>query len=694
MSHDVIHLLNSLKEYYKQITTHELLFNTQTNTQTTPNSIVISVSTRSQTRASKQAFDDLKKLITSNAQSYYEYLILFFRNSLDYVTNYIIIPTQISFQINDAQIDHYFSFTTQIIERIDVDKYKQLEQSGILANTRHDLQMYPVLNWMYDILEKLSLQFSTYFLAVCYYDIVSKEHDIKLALASLLLAIKLEEVKYHKFEEFDLDIPNDEIMKLEKDVYDTLNQRLILPTSYLFYRSMLAHLRTFSGNLMIVSDKASDYTKFILLTTLYHERINDFLPSLIAISAIYLGQYLTDNPIWYDEYKYASGYTKFEIFTGAAHLSDMLDHVLKQHLPYVTQFVTFFKLRAIKKFEYPSQIELTARPIAKPLHTNDQIIDLKNIQLGDRLGGGKYGVVYRVAYNNQQYAAKIAYCSLSTYGLDKDMLKEIAILKFIQDDKYPYVVNLISALYNLEENPEKNLDPNCYGFLMPLMQTSLFDYIRNLGKQQTAVLSQDSEQLIQFLTQPIKQINATHKIDPMLIKKWSHQLLGAINYLHKRGIMHRDLKSENVLIKDNNIKLGDFGFSRSMVSYPWNYTQPIVTLWYRPPELLINYSIYGFKVDLWSYGCVVAEMIKLQVLFQYGSELDMLSGITHFLGTQKMRELPGLENYLNVDLPATDFATYFETSDVHFLALMTNLLQPNPNARYDSDQALKSPWFI
>lgn len=100
----------------------------------------------------------------------------------------------------------------------------------------------------------------------------------------------------------------------------------------------------------------------------------------------------------------------------------------------------------------------------------------------------------------------------------------------------------------------------------------------------------------------------------LLLQSYLYQLLKAISFCHLRCILHRDLKPQNLLIdREGHIKLADFGLAR-MIGVPVRtYTHEVVTLWYRAPEVLLGTKLYTCALDIWSLGCIFAEMVRIKL---------------------------------------------------------------------------------
>ena len=189
------------------------------------------------------------------------------------------------------------------------------------------------------------------------------------------------------------------------------------------------------------------------------------------------------------------------------------------------------------------------------------------------------------------------------------------------------------------------------------------------------------------------------KLSPKEIKSYLYQLLKGVECMHKHKIIHRDLKPGNLLItKDNVLKIADFGLARGCALPIRNFTNNVVTLYYRPPDVLLGSTDYTTDIDIWSIGCIFAEMVLLNPLFKT-SEVNMVNQIFHFLGTPTEETYPKLEF-----LPLWDGEKYKfrwgiglreklkELDDVGFDLIM-KFLQIDPDKRISAEEALKHSYF-
>lgn len=138
------------------------------------------------------------------------------------------------------------------------------------------------------------------------------------------------------------------------------------------------------------------------------------------------------------------------------------------------------------------------------------------------------------------------------------------------------------------------------------------------------------------------------------VKTLMYQLLSGVNHLHDNWIIHRDLKTSNLLLSNKGIlKIGDFGLAREYGSPLKGYTPVVVTLWYRSPELLLGIKEYSTPIDIWSVGAIFGELLLMKPLFPGKSELDQLNCIFKDLGTPNKDIWPEYES-----LPFTKKMTF------------------------------------
>lgn len=188
-------------------------------------------------------------------------------------------------------------------------------------------------------------------------------------------------------------------------------------------------------------------------------------------------------------------------------------------------------------------------------------------------------------------------------------------------------------------------------------------------------------------------------LHPDIIKPFMKQLLLGIDFCHKNRVLHRDLKPQNLLINSRGaLKLGDFGLARAFGIPVNTFSNEVVTLWYRAPDVLLGSRTYNTSIDIWSAGCIMAEMYTGRPLFPGTTNEDQITRIFRIMGTPTERTWPGITQLQDYKPTFSMYATQdlrqiLPMIDADGIDLLQKMLQLRPELRISAEQALQHRWF-
>ncbi|XP_008318355.1 cyclin-dependent kinase 4 [Cynoglossus semilaevis] len=280
------------------------------------------------------------------------------------------------------------------------------------------------------------------------------------------------------------------------------------------------------------------------------------------------------------------------------------------------------------------------------------------------IGGGAYGTVYKArdTESGQFVALKSVRVQTDKNGLPISTVREVALLKRLEQFDHPNVVRLMDVCATKRSDQETKV-------------TLVFEHV-----------DQDLKTYLERAPAP--------GLSSECIKDLMRQLLCGLAFLHSNRVMHRDLKPENILVtSQGQVKLADFGLAR-IFSCHMALTPVVVTLWYRPPEVLLQ-SSYATPVDIWSTGCIFAEMFRRKPLFCGESEVDQLGKIFELIGLPPEDEWPSVtlsrKNFpLLTPRPIKEFVSGISEKGAQ---LLLSMLTFDPSKRISSLNALEHPYF-
>jgi cyclin-dependent kinase len=291
----------------------------------------------------------------------------------------------------------------------------------------------------------------------------------------------------------------------------------------------------------------------------------------------------------------------------------------------------------------------------------------------EKVGEGQYGVVYKAKDKQSDAIVALKRIALESEdeGIPCTAIREISLLKELRHDN---VVRLHDVVHS-----DRKL-------------TLVFEF-----------LDMDLQKYMEA---------AGGVLDAATVQHFMRQLLLGIEYCHYRMVLHRDLKPQNLLIsRDRVLKLADFGLGRAFEIPVHRMTHDVVTLWYRPPDVLLGSTKYGPNVDMWSVGCIFAEMACGKPLFSGRTDVQQLVKIFSVLGYPtaadwpSMMDCPNVANMLQAEeCQAMERSLYRlrETLDAKGgsailgekgVDLLAGLLRYEPSARLSASKALEHPYF-
>ncbi|KAF5182666.1 kinase domain [Thalictrum thalictroides] len=297
---------------------------------------------------------------------------------------------------------------------------------------------------------------------------------------------------------------------------------------------------------------------------------------------------------------------------------------------------------------------------------------MENYEKLEKVGEGTYGKVYKAKdkTTGQLVALKKTRLEMDEEGVPPTALREVALLQMLSQSLY--LVRLLSVEH---VDNKKNGKPLLY-LVFEYLDTDLKKFIDSHRKS----------------TPP-------SSLPPTLIQSFLYQLCKGVAHCHSHSALHRDLKPQNLLVdKDKGLlKIADLGLGRAFTVPLKSYTHEIVTLWYRAPEVLLGTTHYSTAVDMWSVGCIFAEMVRRQALFPGDSELQQLLHIFRLLGTPTEDQWPGVSSLRDwheyPQWKPQNLARAVPNLEPEGVDLLSKMLQYDPANRISAKAALDHPYF-
>ncbi|ODQ77200.1 hypothetical protein BABINDRAFT_42140 [Babjeviella inositovora NRRL Y-12698] len=303
----------------------------------------------------------------------------------------------------------------------------------------------------------------------------------------------------------------------------------------------------------------------------------------------------------------------------------------------------------------------------------DFIVD-KRFQITKELGHGAYGVVCSAKFDDAGEEKSIAIKKITNIFskkiLTKRAIRELKLLGHFRGHKN------ITCLYDLDITPDAEGNFNEAYLYEELMECDMHQIIRS-GQTLT-----DSH-----------------------YQSFIYQILCGLKYIHSADVLHRDLKPGNLLVNaDCELKICDFGLARGFSSDPATnngfLTEYVATRWYRAPEIMLSFQSYTKAIDIWSVGCILAELLGGKPIFRGKDYVDQLNQILYIVGTPDETTLQRIgskraQEYVRSlpFMPKVPFSQLYPNANPDGLDLLEKMLTLDPSQRITAEEALEHPYL-
>ncbi|XP_058605984.1 MAPK/MAK/MRK overlapping kinase-like isoform X2 [Onychostoma macrolepis] len=307
---------------------------------------------------------------------------------------------------------------------------------------------------------------------------------------------------------------------------------------------------------------------------------------------------------------------------------------------------------------------------------------MNNYRVIRKIGEGTFSDVMKVQSlkDGKYYASKTMKQTIKSVD-QAHSLREVQAMKRLSP--HPNILQLHELIYDK--------DSGTLSLICELMEMNIYEFIK--GTVRLLFNISHSEVNVPCVPPPGRQCPLAES----KVKHYMFQLCHSLDHMHSHGIFHRDVKPENILIKNDVLKLADFGSCRSIFSRP-PHTEYISTRWYRAPECLLTDGHYSQKMDVWSAGCVFFEILSLSPLFPGRNELDQVNKIHEVLGTPDTTLLQKFKQSraMRFDFPprkGCGISQLIPHCSAATLSLLHQMLTYDPEERMSARAALQHPCF-